>query len=314
MGHAAVYLYFDLLQRRFRDMGHETRCVRNVTDVDDEHPAQGSWARGALSRPGGRGDGAIRCRNGTAPTCCPSTPSREGRPRPSPKILSLIGVALDTGHAYEAGGVGVLRHCDVSGLRPIVSGYDRTHMLELAAEHGGNPERPLQAEPTRLCALAAVVARRAGAGVTLGAWSARHMAHRVLGAGVTRTGGDWSISTTVGVVTSSSLTMNVEAAQSESVTGQPFVRVWFPRGPGRLGRLLKMSKSLGNLVFVGEASARSGSPRPSTAGHARPSLPPGLGLGDQHRHAGRGRPAGPVEECPRWDRGGGPGRGPGCPR
>ncbi len=36
LGHAAVYLYFDLLQRRLRDAGHETKLVRNVTDVDDD--------------------------------------------------------------------------------------------------------------------------------------------------------------------------------------------------------------------------------------------------------------------------------------
>ena len=35
LGHAFVYLTFDILQRRLRDAGHETRCVRNVTDVDD---------------------------------------------------------------------------------------------------------------------------------------------------------------------------------------------------------------------------------------------------------------------------------------
>jgi L-cysteine:1D-myo-inositol 2-amino-2-deoxy-alpha-D-glucopyranoside ligase len=36
LGHAQVYLAFDILQRRLRDLGHETRCVRNVTDVDDD--------------------------------------------------------------------------------------------------------------------------------------------------------------------------------------------------------------------------------------------------------------------------------------
>ena len=35
LGHAAVYLTYDVLQRRLRDRGHETRCVRNITDVDD---------------------------------------------------------------------------------------------------------------------------------------------------------------------------------------------------------------------------------------------------------------------------------------
>ena len=36
LGHAQVYLTFDILQRRLRDLGHDTRCVRNVTDVDDD--------------------------------------------------------------------------------------------------------------------------------------------------------------------------------------------------------------------------------------------------------------------------------------
>ena len=35
LGHAAVYVTYDVLQRRLRDLGHETRCVRNITDVDD---------------------------------------------------------------------------------------------------------------------------------------------------------------------------------------------------------------------------------------------------------------------------------------
>ncbi|MDG2262390.1 MAG: cysteine--1-D-myo-inosityl 2-amino-2-deoxy-alpha-D-glucopyranoside ligase, partial [Actinomycetota bacterium] len=29
VGHAATFLTFDVLQRRLRDRGHETRCVRN---------------------------------------------------------------------------------------------------------------------------------------------------------------------------------------------------------------------------------------------------------------------------------------------
>src|SRR5271154_7393468 len=36
LGHAATYVAYDILQRRLRDLGHDTRCVRNVTDVDDD--------------------------------------------------------------------------------------------------------------------------------------------------------------------------------------------------------------------------------------------------------------------------------------
>ena len=35
VGHAWVFVVYDVLQRRLRDLGHETRCVRNITDVDD---------------------------------------------------------------------------------------------------------------------------------------------------------------------------------------------------------------------------------------------------------------------------------------
>src|SRR3954468_2413860 len=36
VGHAAAYLTYDVLQRRLRDLGHDTQVVRNVTDVDDD--------------------------------------------------------------------------------------------------------------------------------------------------------------------------------------------------------------------------------------------------------------------------------------
>src|SRR3978361_938953 len=35
LGHAATYLAFDLVQRLWRDAGHQVQYVQNVTDVDD---------------------------------------------------------------------------------------------------------------------------------------------------------------------------------------------------------------------------------------------------------------------------------------
>src|SRR6187455_797670 len=35
VGHAATYIAFDVLNRAWRDAGHEVRYVQNVTDVDD---------------------------------------------------------------------------------------------------------------------------------------------------------------------------------------------------------------------------------------------------------------------------------------
>ncbi len=35
LGHASTFMLYDVVQRRLRDLGHTTRCVRNITDVDD---------------------------------------------------------------------------------------------------------------------------------------------------------------------------------------------------------------------------------------------------------------------------------------
>ena len=35
LGHASTFLTYDVVIRRLIDRGHEVRCVRNVTDVDD---------------------------------------------------------------------------------------------------------------------------------------------------------------------------------------------------------------------------------------------------------------------------------------
>src|SRR2546423_3807953 len=35
LGHAATYLAFDLMQRVWRDSGHDVHYVQNVTDIDD---------------------------------------------------------------------------------------------------------------------------------------------------------------------------------------------------------------------------------------------------------------------------------------
>ena len=89
------------------------------------------------------------------------------------EILSLIGAALEGGHAYESGGSVYFERGRPSPTSGSISGFDRADMLALAAEHGGNPDDPEQARPARLRAVAAVAARRAGLGVALGAGPAR---------------------------------------------------------------------------------------------------------------------------------------------
>ena len=50
LGHAATYLAFDLVQRVWRDAGHEVRYVQNVTDVDDPLLERADARRRGLAR------------------------------------------------------------------------------------------------------------------------------------------------------------------------------------------------------------------------------------------------------------------------
>ena len=164
-----------------------------------------------------------------------------------PEILSLIGAVLDTGHAYESGGS---VYFDVTTFPRFgrLSGFDRSHMLVLAAEHGGHPEDPRKRDPLDFVLWQPSLPDEP-------AWESRW--------GPGRPG--WHIECSALVLRELGQTIDIhgggrdlvfphhecESAQSESVTHEPFVRLWFHVGLVGLGGT-KMSKSLGNLVFVGD--------------------------------------------------------------
>jgi L-cysteine:1D-myo-inositol 2-amino-2-deoxy-alpha-D-glucopyranoside ligase len=243
LGHAATYLAYDVLQRRLRDAGHDTRCVRNVTDVDDDILEKSrqlgvhylDLAAEELSR-----FDADMTALGLLPAFC--------EPRATsaiPDILGFIGMVLESGHAYRAGG-GV--YFDVSSFPPFgqVSHYDRETMLRLAAERGGRPDDPNKRDP-----LDFVLWQPSAPGEPYwdSLWGPGRpgwhiecsaLAMRELGETIDLHGGG------------SDLIFphhECETAQSEAATGSPFVRHWVHTGMVRLNGV-KMSKSLGNLVFV----------------------------------------------------------------
>jgi L-cysteine:1D-myo-inositol 2-amino-2-deoxy-alpha-D-glucopyranoside ligase len=243
LGHAATYLAYDVLQRRLHDLGYRTQLVRNVTDVDDdllrkarevgvfyldlaaEEMAHFSADMGAL---------------GLLPA--------DSEPRATsaiPDILGFIGMVLESGHAYQAGGA---VYFDVSSWPSFgsVSHYGRDQMLALARERGGNPDDPNKGDP-----LDFVLWQPSAPGEP--SWAS------LWGNG--RPG--WHIECSALSLRELGLTIDLhgggsdlifphhecEAAQSEAATGEPFVRHWAHTGMvGYEGT--KMSKSLGNLVFV----------------------------------------------------------------
>ena len=121
-------------------------------------------------------------------------------------------------------------------------------MLELAAEHGGNPGDPNKRDPLDFVLWQPSLPDEP-------AWESRW--------GPGRPG--WHIECSALVLRELGKTIDIhgggrdlvfphhecETAQSESVTGQRFVRLWFHVGLVGLDGT-KMSKSLGNLVFVGD--------------------------------------------------------------
>jgi L-cysteine:1D-myo-inositol 2-amino-2-deoxy-alpha-D-glucopyranoside ligase len=253
LGHAAVYLTFDILQRRLRDLGHETRCVRNVTDVDDdilrkarelgvhyldlaaEQIAVFDAQMDALS--------LLACYSEPRATSAIS------------EILTLIGATLESGHAYQAGGA---VYFDASSFPAFgeVSHYDRATMLALAAEQGGNVDDPFKRDPLDFVLWQPSLADEP-------AWESRW--------GPGRPG--WHIECSALALRELGETIDVhgggrdlvfphhecENAQSESVTGRPFVRHWLHHGLVGLDGT-KMSKSLGNLVFVADLLERAEAP------------------------------------------------------
>jgi L-cysteine:1D-myo-inositol 2-amino-2-deoxy-alpha-D-glucopyranoside ligase len=245
LGHAQVYLTFDILQRRLRDLGHETRCVRNVTDVDDDILRKarelGVHYLDLAAEEIARFD-----RDMESLGLIPSW----SEPRATSaiaEILTLVGAVLDSGNAYQAGGA---VYFDVTTFPAFgeVSHFDQPTMLAMAAEHGGKPDDPNKRHPLDFVLWQPSLPDEP-------AWESRW--------GPGRPG--WHIECSALVLRELGETIDVhgggrdlvfphhecETAQSEAATGAPFVRHWLHVGLVGLDGT-KMSKSLGNLVFVGD--------------------------------------------------------------
>jgi L-cysteine:1D-myo-inositol 2-amino-2-deoxy-alpha-D-glucopyranoside ligase len=245
VGHAEVYLTFDVLQRRLTDLGHEVRLVRNVTDVDDDILRKarelGVHYLDLAAEEMARFD-ANMLALGLLPVY------REPRATSAiAEILSLVGAVLDAGHAYAAGGA---VYFDISTFPRFgqVSHLSRPEMLTLSAERGGNPDDPNNRDPLDFVLWQPPAPDEP-------AWESRWgpgrpgwhiecsaLAMRDLGDTVDLHGGGRDLVYPH---------HECETAQSESVTGTTFSRHWLHVGMVGLDGT-KMSKSLGNLVFVGD--------------------------------------------------------------
>ena len=246
IGHAAVYLTYDVLQRRLRDLGHETRCVRNVTDVDDSILAKarelGVHYLDLAAEETARFDDDMVALGMLDAYSTPRATSA------IPEIRKFIGNLLDAGHAYESNG-GVYFDASSFGAFGELSQLDRETMLELAAERGGNPDDPNKRDPLDFIlwqpSLADEPAWESKWGPGRPGW------HIECSALAMREFGSPSIDLHGGGADLIFPHHECERAQSEAATGRRFVTHWMHQAMVRMDGE-KMSKSLGNLEFVSE--------------------------------------------------------------
>jgi L-cysteine:1D-myo-inositol 2-amino-2-deoxy-alpha-D-glucopyranoside ligase len=245
LGHAATYLTYDLLIRRLEDLGHEVRMVRNITDVDDSILPKarelGIPYLELAAAETARFHSDMDALDMRPPVAEPrATEAIDG-------IIKLVGRLLDSGHAYLTHGTA---YFDVSAFARFgdLSHYSPETMVKLARARGGNPE-----DPHRRAPLDFVLWQPSAPDEP--AWHAPF--------GVGRPG--WHIECSAMAMAEHGPTIDLhgggtdlifphhecEIAQSESLTGEPFARHWMHSAMVNYEGE-KMSKSLGNLVFVSD--------------------------------------------------------------
>ena len=243
LGHAATFLVYDIVQRRLIDLGHTVKCVRNVTDVDDPLFAK-ARELGVHYLDLAAGEEARFNRDMVALNALPvySTPRASSA---ISDIRGFIGMVLDRGFAYVAGG-SVYFDVSKSPTFGQVSHYSQEQMIEFARQRGGKVDDPNKRHPLDFVLWHPSADDEPSWDTTWGpgrpGWhiECSALALRELGTTIDLHGGG------------SDLIFphhECERAQSEAATGEQFVKHWmhvamvFKDGE-------KMSKSLGNLVFV----------------------------------------------------------------
>ncbi len=295
LGHVATFSVVDVLRRRLEDLGHDVRCVRNVTDVDDAILArarQDGVHHLDLAAAGmARLDADLTALGLAPPTAEPRATSAIS------EIRNVIGRLLASGHAYRAQGHVYLdaRRCaDLGGL----AGLDEGEMIARGLEHGERLRSVGRRHP-----LDTVLWQPAAPDEP--SWDARW--------GTGRPG--WHVECTALALSTLGSHIDVhaggrdlvhphhtyEAAQAEAVTGERFVGHWLHVGLVR-HRGEKMAKSAGNLVLVEDLLTEWSPAAVRVAIADRP-----------YRHDAEWTydlPAGATERLERWRRGHRPHPGP----
>lgn len=249
LGHAATYLSFDLINRYLRATGGQVRFVQNITDVDDPLLERASrdgvdWRQLAQSQ--------IDLFRGDMVDLHIIPPDHYvGVVEAMPDVISSISALVTSGSTYKVGDdlYFKVRADSDFGQR---SHYSQEEMLSIFAERGGDPTRAGKNDP--LDALLWLHHRegepswpspfgdgRPGWHIECCAIALKYLQPS--------SDDDFSIDIQGGGSDLIFPHHEMSAAQSRLINGKKFARAYVHAGMiGLDGE--KMSKSLGNLVFV----------------------------------------------------------------
>jgi L-cysteine:1D-myo-inositol 2-amino-2-deoxy-alpha-D-glucopyranoside ligase len=259
IGHAATFMAWDLLIRAWRDAGHDVAYVQNVTDIDDpllERAARDGQDWRELA------DTEIERYRGDMQALRVLPPAAlVGAVEALPVIERFSRLLADRGSLYDLeGDLYFSRACD--GQFGTVSGLDPATMATLAAERGGDPSRPGKKDPLDcvvwLAARPSEPSWASSFGPGRPGWHVEcaAIATEYLGAVFDVQAGGSDLIFPHHEMSASHA--RVALADGEP-GGQAFARRYVHAGMVRLDGE-KMSKSLGNLVFVSALLAGGSDP------------------------------------------------------
>jgi len=243
LGHAFTYLTFDLVIRRLEDLGHEVHMVRNVTDVDDS----------ILGKARELGVDYLNLATSEVASFHEDLAALDLRPASAEpratesiqSILDLIDRLESTGHTYTVEGTTFFDTSTWEGFGSV-SGYDEATMVAYAAERGANPDDPRLRNPLDFILWQASADDEPSWDSPFGpgrpGWhiECSAMAMAELGQTIDLHGGGDDLVFPH---------HECEETQSGAANGVPLTRHWMHVAMVSYEGI-KMSKSLGNLVFI----------------------------------------------------------------
>ena len=249
LGHAFTYTAFDVLVRYLRFLGHRVTYVQNITDVDDD-----LLLRSAAIGVNWKELGEEHTRKYMDDMKTLNNLPPDIMPRATDHIDDIIRVVeglFEKGFAYERRGNIYFRVQSAQNFGTLCPIPYEAQLL-LANERGNFPEDPLKQDPLDFVLWQAKKDRdphwpspwsegRPGWHIECSAMSMKY-----LGETFAIHGGGEDLKFPH---------LDCEIAQSENYTGRPFVRNWMHIGMVYCGAK-KMSKSLGNMIFLSDLAAK----------------------------------------------------------